>query len=95
LEGLDMAIFGIGSGYDHVAKAIQPGGGAAIAFATGKRPTILSAEHVKMTLKTTAFKTMVSTRENRSVCEQVSGFESSFLEKSRKDWFAKYVIIVK
>jgi hypothetical protein len=94
-EGLNMAVFGIGSGYDTVAKAIQPGGGAAIAFATGKRPNLLSGEHVKMVLKTTAFKTMISTRENRSVCEQVSGFESSFLEKSRKDWWAKYVIVVK
>lgn len=94
-EGGDVATFGIGQGFNHSARSIEPFGGAAIVFATGKRPTLLNLEHVKVVIKTTAFKAMVATRENRSSCEPVAGFNSSFLEKSRTDWWAKYVIVVK
>lgn len=93
-EGANIATFGVGNGYNHNARAIEPFGGAAIVFATGRRPSLLNLEHVKIVIQTTAFKSMVATRENRSTCEPLAGFNAIFLEKSRTDWWAKYVISI-
>lgn len=93
-EGLNVAVFGIGGGFNPVARSVLPHGGAAFIFATGKRPNILSPEHVKIKIKSTAFTSMVSTRENSSSLFQLPGFNSSFLEKSRTDYWAKFVVSV-
>jgi hypothetical protein len=94
-EGNEFSIMGVGSGYNATSKSIGPFGGAAFIFATGKRPSLFSLEHVKVLFQTTAFKSMVATRDNRSTCDPLAGFTCSFLEKSRTDWWSKYVICVK
>jgi hypothetical protein len=54
----------------------------------------MSKEHVKFDVATTAFEAMMATRENRSECTPQAGYHAPFLEKSRTDWWAKYVIVV-
>jgi hypothetical protein len=93
-EGGNVYVLGVGDGFDATARMIKPLGGAAVVFATGNRPTLVNLEHVKVVIQTTAFQAMVSTRVNRSDCTASAGFFASFLEKSRTDWWAKYVISV-
>lgn len=93
-EGSDVLICGVGAGYDSAARAVQPLGGAAVVFGQGKRPSLISLEHVKLVIRTNAFSAMLATRQNRAECTSMAGFFASFLEKSRTDWWAKYVIIV-
>lgn len=93
-EGADLWVLGVGDGYDTAGRVIRPGGGAAVVFAKGHRPSLVSKEHVKFTVTTTAFVATVATRENRAECMAQSGYSAAFLEKSRTDWWAKYVIVV-
>jgi hypothetical protein len=93
-EGLLLQVFGIGDTYDPTGKYIKAGGGAALVVGTSKRPSLVSLEHVKIVIDCTAFKSMVSTRENRSDCDPKAGYFPSYLEKTRTDWYAKYVISV-
>jgi hypothetical protein len=93
-EGADVVVIGVAQGYDEHSKVVFPAGGAVVVFAYGKRPTIISKEHVKMKIKTSAFSSMVATREFRSECSAEAGFSPCFLEKTRTDWWAKYVICI-
>jgi hypothetical protein len=93
-EGADLKILGIGDGYDDAARSLRANGGSLVVFAKGNRPSLVSKEHVKFDVATTAFEAMMATRENRSECTAQAGFHAPFLEKSRTDWWAKYVIIV-
>lgn len=93
-EGGNVYVLSVGDGFDGTARMIKPLGGAAVIFAIGNRPTLVNLEHVKIVIDTTAFQAMVSTRVNRSDCTASAGFFASFLEKSRTDWWAKYVISV-
>jgi hypothetical protein len=93
-EGADLKIFGVGEGYDETSRSLKANGGSIVVFAKGNRPSLVSKEHVKFDIVTTAFKAMMATRENRSECRSQAGFHAPFLEKSRTDWWAKYVIVV-
>lgn len=93
-EGADLVVFGVGDGYDPAARTLRAHGGAVVVFAKGNRPSLVSKEHVKFDVATTAFEAMMATRENRSECTPQAGYHAPFLEKSRTDWWAKYVIVV-
>lgn len=93
-EGADLVVFGVGDGYDPAARTLRAHGGAVVVFAKGNRPSLMSKEHVKFDVATTAFEAMMATRENRSECTPQAGYHAPFLEKSRTDWWAKYVIVV-
>ena len=92
VEGAEYLIFGIGETFDNAGRYLKANGGAAVVFAYGRRPTLISKEHVKFNIQATAFNSLVSTRENSSNCNTMPGFSSVFLEKSRTDWWAKFVI---
>ncbi|RYH32246.1 hypothetical protein EON65_00935 [archaeon] len=93
-EGAYTVIMGAAGGYDSKFMTLTPAGGAALLFAYGKRPSLISKEHVKVSVSSTAFTCMVATRENRSECSSLAGFSPSFLEKTRNDWWAKYVLSI-
>lgn len=94
VEGVTVVTLGVNGGYDTNSKVIFPGGGAAVFFAFGGRPSLISKEHVKMKIRTTAFSSMLATRESRSDCTAQAGFSPAFLEKTRTDWWAKFVISI-
>jgi hypothetical protein len=94
-EGVQVLTFGIGEGYDPNGRIIKPDGGAAVLFGFGRRPSFTSKEHVKYIVHSNAFTSMVSTRENSSNLNSTPGFNSTFMEKSRTDWWGKFVIIVR
>ena len=94
-EGVQVLTFGIGEGYDPNGRIIQPDGGAAVLFGFGRRPSLISKEHVKYVIHSNAFSSMVSTRENSSNLNSTPGFNSIFMEKSRTDWWGKFVIVVR
>lgn len=91
-EGAEYLIFGMGDTYDRPGRLLKANGGAAVIFGYGRRPSLVSKEHVKFTVQSNAFNSMVSTRENSSNCNTMPGFSSVFLEKTRNDWWAKFVI---
>lgn len=93
-EGAHAVIMGASGGYESKSMTLSPAGGTALLFAYGKRPSLISKEHVKVSVSSTAFTCMVATREDRSECSSLAGFSPSFLEKTRNDWWAKYVLSI-
>lgn len=94
-EGRDYAIFGVGAsaGYDYESRSLMPGGGAAVVFCYGFRPSLVDA-HVKLSISTSAFTAKVTTRRDRTSCDAVGGYVAGFLEKTLSEWWAKYVILI-
>ena len=100
-EGRKFEVFGVGAaaggglgGYDAESRNILPGGGAAVVFCYGFRPSPLDLAHVKLNIVSSAFECRMSTRQDRTYCHPKGGFAASFLEKSLTEWWGKYVIAV-
>lgn len=92
-EGRNSRVYGQ-RGYDSAARCVLPGGFVLI-FAWGFMPSLVDLAHVKVVVSTSVCAVTVSTRKNRSQCDSVEqGFSVGFLEKSLKDWWAKYVLVV-
>ena len=98
IEGRHVKILG-GSvtvgGYDAESRTILPGGGSAIIFAYGYRPTLLDPGHAKVRVFTSAFSGLLSTRKTGTKCTAVGGYDVRYLEKSSTDWWSKYVVLIK
>lgn len=81
--------------YDEKSKVLRPKG-VMILFGYGNRPHLLSLEHVKFRVKTSAFECDLSTRSTTNTfIKSNQGYQASYAEKTLSEKFAKYVIIVK
>ena len=81
-------------GYDEESHTLLGCGGAAVVFSYGFLPTLIDPSHVEITLITSAFSATLSTKPNRTTCLATGGYTAGYLEKSRTEAWAKYVILV-
>ena len=94
IEGLKVVILPVGQSYDESSRFLHAGGGAAVVFAYGRTPSLVSKEHVKLRIITTGFEATLSTRDNRSNVVANGGYVTKFLEKARTEFWSKFVIHV-
>ena len=81
-------------GYDEESHTLHGCGGAAVVFSYGFLPTLIDPSHVEILLVTSAFSATLSTKPNRTTCAATGGYTAGYLEKSRTEAWAKYVILV-
>ena len=94
-EGVEVIPFSVGpEGFDAEKNIVSACGGAVLLFGYGRRPTIVSKEHIKFEIHSNAFRSLVSTRVNSSNLHTSPGFNVNFMEKTRTDWWAKFVIVI-
>lgn len=96
IVGRNVEIFGVkaSAGFDSESRSIMPGGGAAVLFAYGHRPSLIDPAAVTVSMYTSAFTALVSTRKESTTCDAVGGYVVRFLEKSVTELWTKYVILV-
>jgi hypothetical protein len=92
VKGRDYRFFGEG-GYRSDSKLVLPGGFVVI-FAYSYAPSLLDNAHVKLSLSTTAFNAVISTKKNGTQCESLPGYSVGFLEKTFDEKWSKNVIHV-
>ena len=81
-------------GYDEESHTLSGCGGAAVVFSYGFLPTLIDPSDVEISLITSAFTATLSTKPNRTTCAATGGYTAGYLEKSRTESWAKYVILV-
>jgi hypothetical protein len=84
------------SGYKTHSSTLNPNNGFGVFFGTGFPPSFYEPGVVELSLSTSTFEAVVSTDGNAVISERKGGDgrHVGFIEKTNKEWWSKYCILI-
>jgi hypothetical protein len=84
------------SGYKTPSSTLNPNNGFGVFFGTGFPPSFYEPGVVELSLTTSTFEAVVSTDGNAVISERKGGDgrHVGFIEKTNKEWWSKYCILI-